>query len=127
MLSGHWSQIALQGSSEHPQRYIHSCRSVASGVSFERLHLVAQQVALAHARHRAHIHVQVGAADGGGRHSQDGVALHSTVDVLISILATPSLITRLTSCARCRMTAACTAADSVDFAHEATYQQQPII
>jgi hypothetical protein len=74
---------------------------------------MAQQVAFAHAGHGAHVHVQVGAADGGGCHSQDGIALHSRVDVLISVLATPSLITRLTSCARCRMTAACTAADSL--------------
>jgi hypothetical protein len=36
---------------------------------------VAQQVALGHAGHGTRVHVQVRAADGGGRDLQDGVLL----------------------------------------------------
>jgi hypothetical protein len=62
-------------------------------------HLVAQQVALGHAGHGARVHVQVRAADGGGRDLQDGVLLqgenifcdrlYDTVGKMVCMCATP--------------------------------------
>ncbi len=49
---------------------IGAARSVASVVS---TYLVAHEVALSHARHRAHVHVQVAAADGRRRHLYDRI------------------------------------------------------